>query len=157
EDPAGVDGRRLDPLIRKASDAALEFTEGLPSYYCQEVMSRYQSESKPANWHALDVVTVNLVYEHGKEEYRDLAINGKPVKKSMEEMEGAWSTGEFGTVLIDLFSPATAAEFNYRREARIAGLTAKVYAFDVEREHSHWTIHMGSQIFNPPYSGSVWI
>ena len=25
------------------------------------------------------------------------------------------------------------------------------------REHSHWSIHMGSQSYDPPYKGSVWI
>jgi hypothetical protein len=147
----------MDELIRKASDAALDFTEKLPDYVCQEMMSRYQSASHPANWQAIDVVSTNVIYQNGKEEYRDLAVNGKPVKKSMEELGGAWSTGEFGTVLIDLFSPATNAEFHYRRQDRIAGVNSKVYDFDVRRENSHWSIHEASQIYQPPYKGSVWI
>src|SRR5262249_50859147 len=48
-------------------------------------------------------------------------------------------------------------EFHYRRDSRIAGVNAKVYDFEVERERSHWTIHMGSQTYNPAYRGSVWI
>ena len=43
-------------------------------------------------WSALDVVTMNVVYENGKEDYRDITVNGKP-KKSLEETGGAWSTG----------------------------------------------------------------
>ncbi len=151
-------GRRFtDPLIRKAADAALDFTEKLPSYVCQEMMSRYQSESHPVNWQPLDVVTANVVYDNGKEDYRDLAINGKPQKKGMEELSGAWSTGEFGTVLIDLFSPATAADFRFSRDSRSSGLSAKVYDFTVARENSHWTVHMASQTYSPAYRGSVWI
>ena len=148
--------RAEDPLIRKAADVALDFTETLPSYVCQEVMSRYQSQSRPANWQALDIVTTNVVYENGKEDYRDVMVNGKP-KKSIEETGGAWSTGEFGTVLIDLFSPATAADFHYRRDSRVAGINAKVYDFDVKRENSHWTIHVGAQTYDPAYKGSAWI
>ena len=146
-----------DPLIRKAADAALDFTEKLPSYVCQEMMSRFQSQSTPADWQPLDVVSAAVVYEDGKEDYRDLAINGKPAKKKMDELSGAWSTGEFGTVLIDLFSPATAADFHYRRDSRAGGVSAKVYDFDVAREHSHWIIHMASQTYAPAYKGSVWI
>lgn len=145
-----------DDLIRQATDAALEFTEGLPSYVCQEMVTRYQGEGKPTRWSAIDVVTMAVVYENGKEDYRDIKVNGKP-KKSLEETGGAWSTGEFGTVLIDLFSPATAADFVYQRESRVNGITAKLYDFSVDREHSHWSIHMGSQSFDPPYKGSVWI
>ena len=156
EDSIPIMRRADDPLIRKSADAALDFTESLPNYVCQEMMTRYQSESHPANWQPIDVVTTNLVYENGKEDYRDVKVNGKP-KKSLEESGGAWSTGEFGTVLIDLFSPATAADFHFRRDSRTAGIVAKMYDFDVSREHSHWSIHMGSQSYDPPYKGSVWI
>jgi hypothetical protein len=156
EDTIPMVMRPEDPVIRKASDAALDFTETLPSYVCQEMMARFQSESHPANWQALDVVTANLIYENGKEEYKDIAVNGKP-KKSMEETGGAWSTGEFGTVLVDLFSPATNAQFHYRRDARTGGINSKMYEYEVARENSHWSIHMASQTYMPAYKGAVWI
>ncbi len=156
EDQTPLGSHQEDPLIRKASEAALSFTETLPNYMVQEVVSRYQSESQPVSWHANDVVSTDVVYENGKESYRNITVNGKPTTKSLEET-GAWSTGEFGTVLIDLFSPATAAEFRYRREERIAGLTAKLYDFDVTRENSHWSIHFGPQTYVPAYHGSAWI
>jgi len=38
-----------DALIAKAMDAALEFTETLPNYVCQEVIARTQSERQPAD------------------------------------------------------------------------------------------------------------
>ncbi len=157
EDTIPMARRHDDPLVRKASDAALDFTETLPSYVCQEMMSRYQSSSHPADWQPIDVITTNLVYDNGKEDYRDIAVNGKPIKKRMEEMSGAWSTGEFGTVLIDLFSPATAADFHFRKDSRASGVDAKVYDFDVSREHSHWNVHIGAQTYRPAYRGSVWI
>ena len=157
DDDSPIQPRIGDPLIRKATEAAIDFTETLPDYVCQEMMARYQSESKPANWQAIDVVGAAVVYEKGKEDYRDVTINGKAVKKNINQLEGAWSTGEFGTVLIDLFSPATAAEFHYSRDSRTGGVSAKVYDYAVTREHSHWSITMASQTYQPPYKGSVWI
>jgi hypothetical protein len=157
EDPAPSFLRSVDPLIRKAANAALDFTETLPSYVCQEMMARFQSESHPANFEPIDVVRTDVVYENGKEDYRNITINGKAVKKSMEETGGAWSTGEFGTLLIDLFSPVTAADFHFRRDSRAGPVLAKMYDFDVARENSHWSIHSGSQTYVPAYSGAVWI
>ena len=74
-------------------------------------------EQSPANWQAQDLVTADVVYEGGKEDYRNITIGGKPFKKSMEETGGAWSTGEFGTILINLFNPGTAAQFHFRQDS----------------------------------------
>jgi hypothetical protein len=157
EDAAPSFLRSDDPLIRNAANAALDFTETLPNYVCQERMARYQSDTQPASFQALDLVSTEVVYENGKEDYRNITVDGKAVKKSMEETGGAWSTGEFGTVLIDLFSPATAADFHFRRDSRAGSVLAKMYEFDVARENSHWSIHAGSQMYVPAYSGAVWI
>jgi hypothetical protein len=149
--------RQGDDLIRRAADAALEFTQGLPSYVCTEAITRYQSETRPANFHALDVITTEVVYENNKEDYRNITINGKKTNKSMEESGGAWSTGEFGTILINLFSPATAAQFHFKRDSRVGNIVAKMYDFEVEKDRSSWQIHMNSQSYLPAYTGSIWI
>uniref|UniRef100_Q01RP5 DUF5666 domain-containing protein n=1 Tax=Solibacter usitatus (strain Ellin6076) TaxID=234267 RepID=Q01RP5_SOLUE len=157
ENTVRFEQKKDEPLIRKAADAAMEFTETLPSYVCSEMVTRSMSQSSPANFQAIDVVSMEVVYENGKEDYRNIQINGKRTVKKIEESGGSWSTGEFGTVLVDLFSPATAADFHFRRDSRAGGIMAKMYDFDVDREHSHWSIHSGSQSYDPAYSGSVWI
>lgn len=146
-----------DDLIRKATDAALDFTETLPNYVCQEQVARYQSEANPPNWQAIDIVSADVIYENQKETYKNLAVNGKKVNKKMEEMDGSWSTGEFGTILINLFSPATNADFHYKKDSRAAGITAKVYDYTVDHKNSGWDIHFGGQSYLPSYKGSVWI
>jgi hypothetical protein len=147
-----------DARIEKARAAAADFTESLPDYICQEQMARFVSTTHVVSWQPIDIVSSEVVYEKGRERYRNLQINGKAVKaKKMEELPGAWSTGEFGTVLVDIFSPSTAAEFRYRRESRSGGRDALVYDFDVDHEHSHWHIQAPSQAVLPAYKGSMWI
>ena len=157
DDQTPLGSHHEDPLIAKAMDAALEFTETLPNYVVQELITRTQSDRQPADWQPIDVVTTDLVYENHREDYRNIKINGKPVTKKMEETGGAWSTGEFGTILIGLFAPASQTEFHPRREGRIAGVTAKIYDYEVKRENSNWTVKMASQTYVPAYSGSIWI
>jgi hypothetical protein len=157
EPPVRGPQRPEEVIIEKARAAAGNFLETLPNYVCQEIMTRYQSGSNSKNWQPLDIVSMALVYENRQESYRNLEINGKPTKKSIEDLPGSWSTGEFGSVLADLFSPATAADFEYRKESRSAGRASLVYDFSVEREHSHWRIMVASQMITPPYQGSVWI
>jgi len=146
-----------DDLIRKATDAAFDFTQNLPNYVCLELINRYQSETKPANWQAIDRIQTNVVYENGKEDYRNLMVNGRAVNKTMEQMDGAWSTGEFGTMLVNLFSPATAADFRYSHVSRAGGISSRVYDFTVDHPHSRWDVKMGSQEYSPAFRGSVWI
>lgn len=120
-------------------------------------MARFASTTHIVDWRPLDIVSAELVYEKGRERYGKLAINGKPTKKSIEELPGAWSTGEFGTVLVDLLSPATAADFRYRRMSKSGGRDAFMFDFEVDHEHSHWHIHAPSQSILPPYRGAIWI
>ncbi len=157
---SGADGAPAHPddvRIEKAREAALGFTESLPNYVAQQFTARFVSQSHITNWQAQDVISAEVVYEGGRERYRNLAINGKPTKKSMEELPGSWSTGEFGILLVDLFSRGTAAEFRYRKESRTSGRDALLYDYTVERENSHWRVQVASQTVLPAYRGSVWI
>ena len=160
-EPAGVAAEPSipaeDSLITKARSAAESFSETLPAYVCQEFMARFASVTSKPDWRALDVVTTDLVYEDAKESYRNLKINGKPVKQGMEELSGAWSTGEFGTMLRDLLSPYTAARFTMRKQTSIQGRAAVVFDYSVDRENSHWQVRVASQSIEPAYRGAVWV
>jgi len=157
DDDAPIARRHEDDLIRRATDAAMDFTEGLPNYICKENMARYQSETHVPNWQAMDIVAADVIYENHVESYKNLSINGKPLKKSMEEMDGSWSTGEFGSVLANLFSPGTAAGFQYKKDSRAGGVMAKVYGIDVTHANSAWNIRVGGQSYRPAFRGAVWI
>jgi hypothetical protein len=146
-----------DPRIEKAREQAAMFTESLPNYVCQEQMARFASQTHIVNWQPLDIVSTEVVYENGKEHYRKLAVNGKPTKKKIEELGGAWSTGEFGTVLVDVLSPSTAADFTFRKRARAGNREAYVFDLDVDHEHSHWHVEGPSQYILPAYRGAIWI
>ncbi len=149
--------RKEDTFLDKVRQTALEFTETLPNYLCKQMTTRYQSEGRPASWTPLDVVSAAVVYEDGKESYRDVRINDKPTKKAFDEIPGSRSRGEFGTTLKDLFSPATAAMFRFRRESMAAGVRAVVYDFVVEQARSHWENHVAGQYVFPAYKGAVWV
>jgi hypothetical protein len=148
---------RVDPLIEKARTAAASFSEGLPNYLCKELMSRFYSTTRPADWRASDVVSMDVVYQSGHESYRNVAVNDKPTHKQIEEIGGAWSTGEFASMLLDLFSPVTGADFRFRGRSDSSGVPARVYDFDVQQPNSHWHVKAESQSINPAYRGSVWI
>jgi len=143
-------------LIDKARDAAATFLESLPNYVCQEQTTRYVSETRQPSWNVIDVVSAEVVYDDHQESYRNLQINGRPTRKSPED-SGAWSTGEFGTILGNLFAPQSATEFKYVQQDTIEHRSASVFDFKVKRVRSSWKIWVPGQYVVPEYKGSVWI
>jgi hypothetical protein len=146
-----------EELLERAREWALNFTDNLPNYVCQQYTTRYVRVPGSREWRAMDVVSANVVYENGKEDYRNIAINGKQVNKKMEELPGSWSTGEFGTTLRSLFHPGRQAEFTFVKQSNIGGLMASVYDYKVRKENSDWHVQVGSQSIIPAYNGRVWI
>jgi len=143
-------------FVEKARAAAGSYVEHLPNYVVQQVVTRYVSQTRVPSWSVIDNISAEVVYENQKESYRNLAINGKPSKKAPEET-GAWSTGEFGTILRNLFDPGTDADFKFRQEDTIAHKSASVYKFSVVRARSSWKIWVPGQYILPAYQGSVWL
>lgn len=155
--PAPQAGIPIQSPIEHAQQAAFSFTETLPNYVCQQFTTRYISNSRPVSWQAQDVVSAEVVYDRGKEDYRNVAVNGRATKKPMSELPGSWSTGEFGTILDDILSPATQADFRYQREDNIANRSAYMYNYTVEHRNSHWQVTVASQTVYPAYKGTIWI
>jgi hypothetical protein len=155
--PVARPGAATDDIIGAARDAADHLTDGLPNFLVQQNTTRYFSRAIPPQWQVLDVVTAEVASVNGKEDYRNIMVNGKPSNRPIEKT-GAWSTGEFQTVLDSLLSPYTAAVFHKTRDENIDGRSAYTYDFRVREENSNWDIHApdGSKA-TPAYVGTVWI
>ena len=63
--------------VQKA--AAETFSASLPNYLVQQVTSRYFATGFPSHWQEIDVVTADLAYVDGKEDYRNFQIDGRPI------------------------------------------------------------------------------
>jgi hypothetical protein len=144
-------------LISRTREWSETFTKGLPNFVCQQSTVRSMQESKSSGWQALDVVTAKVVYEDGKEDYREITVGGKRTNKSMLDLGGSTSTGEFASTLHSLFSPATRADFKFYRSATAGDSQAAIYDFKVALPNSDWFTKIGGQSLRPAYSGSVWI
>ncbi len=143
------------PLIERAREAAFEFSQNLPNFICKEVMARYMQRGRDET--PLDVVSAEIIYDHAKETYRNVKIDDRPTDRNLEEISGSWSTGEFASTLLGLFSPDTNARFRSGGATSISGFPAQVYDFDVPMANSRWTVHAESQTLVPAYKGSVWV
>lgn len=145
-----------DPIITKAREAAFAYSQTLPNYLVQQMTTRYQSDRPKAGWQALDIVTADLTYQDGTESYKNIKIGNKSINKSMEDIPGSRSTGEFSTMLEQLFEPG-AARFKAAGQDTIHNRPVYRFNFEITRELSRWRIVAPSELYYPAMKGTVWI
>ena len=145
-----------DEIVAAAQIAASTFTQELPNFLVQQYTTRYHSQTIPAQWRVIDVVSAEVACVDGTEQYRNIQLNGKP-SRLPPESTGAWSSGEFITTLQGIMSPGIAS-FVLGKEDQIAGRTAYVYNFTVRKANSNWTVVApGDRREKPSYTGTIWI
>ena len=148
-----------DPVIENAREAAFSFVETLPNYVVKQFTTRYGTEAArggKTSWRAIDTVTADVVSENGTEAYKNILVNGKPPREAIEKT-GAWSTGEYASLLQDVLAPQTDADFHGQRSTTIVNRAAYRYDFTVQRPNSHWHVYAASESYTPEYNGTIWI
>ncbi len=151
--PGGVTG---DPLVQRAREASGAFFEMLPNFVCQQSTTRsYAGADK--HWRTVDQVTAEVLYDHGHESYRDVKLNGRSTGRSMMDLPGSRSTGEFGSTLRGLLDPEAGALYKFHSNASLPGFSTAIYDFAVSGDQSFWRITAGSQMLMTAYTGKIWI
>jgi hypothetical protein len=148
-----------DPFIDQTREAAFAFSETLPNYVVKQYTTRYATVAARGgrtSWQALDNVSADVIEEDGTEKYKNILVNGKPPLRDVEKT-GSWSRGEFSSLLQDVLSPLTNADFRGKRATTIVNRAAFRYEFSVEQPNSHWHVEVESQPYMPAYSGSIWV
>jgi hypothetical protein len=100
---------------------AMSYTDDLPNFICTQVTQR-SIRFFPGGWRSTDSFVADLSYYDKKEHYKIITVSNKPTTKSnMEDLKGAWSTGEFGTTLRSIFDPHSNASFRLEGADQING------------------------------------
>ena len=127
-------------FFRSLSHNALNYTKSLPDFLCTESIERSTSPLGGDRWKRKDVLTVKLTYFGNREKYELTAVNGHKSGADYEGTGGAISEGEFGSQLLELFSPDTKTVFQWQRWTRFQGRLTQVFSFRTPRETSHYKV-----------------
>ncbi len=145
-------------VISEARELALSYTKRLPDFICLQVTRRYADPSGLEMYQLMDTVAARLSYFEQKEDYKLISVNGNLKQGNFDQLGGATSTGEFGTMLREIFEPETQAEFNWERWAKLRGKICHVYAFRVEQSRSKWHVSWQKQMeVVPAYRGLIYV
>jgi len=147
-------------IIAEARRTALDYTDGLPDFVCLQLTRRYLDPSGlEMDWIKYDEIKTRVSYYENHENYEVLSVNNKMTGKSMHELGGATSTGEFGSMLAQIFEPATATRFKWARHSLLRGHHVYVFHYQVPRTRSHWslTYQPTSETIVTGYQGLIYI
>ena len=105
---------------------------------CTQVTRRYYDPTGLEFWQMQDTLTTRLSFFERKESYQLVMINNRSTTQSYESLGGATSTGEFGSMLQEVFEAKTEATFQWQRWATLRGHRAHVYSYRVPQPNSQW-------------------
>lgn len=137
--PPAEEQRRILAEVR---ENALAYTKSLPNFITIQITRRYVAPPATESWQLADTIQEQLSYVDGREDYKVVLVNNLPVTNlSHHQLGGAVSSGEFATMLYQIFKPETETEFEWARWATLRGRRMHVYSFRVRQARSEYSIH----------------
>jgi len=140
----------------------------MPDFLVKQQITRSQAFGNTSNWNVYDRLTIAVSYRaSGGEQYKVLLVNGAPADTDAREgsdysgkLGGTTSTGEYVSILAELFNPARQAKFKLVDTDTLRNRPTLVYEFEVKRELSAQTIQTSGAVeakVVTGYRGRVWI
>lgn len=151
-------------IIADAREYALNYSKSLPNFLCTQVVRRKAApvgsvrSDGEAPWQTQDTLTLRLSYFEQKEDYKLILLNNQMTNQDYKTLGGATSTGEFGSLLREVFEPRTEAQFEWDHWGTLRGRRSMVFRYRVEQSRSQWGIdYERKQHIFPAYHGLVYI
>ena len=158
--PPPPSAEEQERIIEAARENALSYTDRLPDFVCLQLTRRYVDPTGlEMDWLKRDEIKTRVSYFEHKENYEVLSVNNRVVNnRGMFELGGANSTGEFGSMLAELFDPRTGTRFRWARHSLLRRHPVYVFHYQVLRGRSRWRIRFdNSREIVTAYRGLVYI
>ena len=131
----------LQQILAAVREHALNYTQSLPNYICTQVTQRHVDPTGTENWRVADTIMEQLSFVDQKENYKVVMINDRLVTNNIQhdQLGGAKSSGEFGSILRTIFDPETQTDFGWERWTTLGGQRTYVFHFRVGQQR--YSIH----------------
>jgi hypothetical protein len=118
-------------VLAEVRENALNYTDNLPNYLCTQVTKRRIDPTGSGDWRVIDTILEHLSFFEHRESYKVIMVNDSPVTKPVEhdQLGGATSSGEFGSILHSIFAPEIHTDFQWARWATLRGQRTMVFSF----------------------------
>jgi hypothetical protein len=132
-------------VLNEARQYAMSYSERLPDFICTQITRRYVDPTGLEFWRREDVITERLSYFDKREEYKVVLYNNQPVDIPHEKLGGVTSSGEFGSLMREVFEPSTQTEFQWERWGTLRGRRTHVFSYRVSQSRSKYSIAAGTE------------
>ena len=148
----------LTAILAAMKEYALNYTKNLPNYVCVQTTRRRIEPTASGYLPQGDTVQEMLSFVDGKESYKVEAINGKSESNvKHEQLGGVVTSGEFGTMLFNIFDPESGAEFHWDHWATLRGKPMYVFGYSVPKSSGYSMLHVESKReYTSAYKGLVY-
>ena len=133
-------------VLEEAARNSLNYAATLPDFICTESVRRYEDFKlkEKQNWTLKDTLTLQLNYFSHAEDYKLMAVNGKRTFLSYDDVGGAESHGEFGSLLLSIFRDAPRNRFAWDHWTTLRRRRTHVYRFQIGVEESSYNVRFGT-------------
>jgi hypothetical protein len=144
-------------LIEELREYAMNYDKRLPDFLCTQVTRRFYDPSGLEYWVNADTITAKLSYFQNKEEKKVLFVNNQYKDIDWDKLGGATSTGEFGSLMREVFEKESQAVFQWERWGTLRGKRNHVIRYRVPQRGSKWSIvYEKSMSITPGYAGFIY-
>lgn len=156
--PPAPDSQQQAKVLAETREYAINYSKKLPDFICAQITRRYYDPTGREDFRLADKINEQLTFFEQRESYKVSSINGKFVTISHDRLDGASSSGEFGSLLKEIFAPETQTDFQWERWATLRGRRMHVFSFRVAQSHSQYGIvYRRAQHIIAGYHGSVYV
>jgi hypothetical protein len=128
--------------LHAIKEYALNYTRNLPNYVCVQTTRRHIEPTVRGYLPYGDVIQEQLSFYDRKETYKVQMINSQSVVNiEHNQLGGAVSSGEFGTMLSHIFDPETGSDFGWDHWATLRGRRMYVFSFSVPKSAGYSMYH----------------
>lgn len=140
--PPTPDGVQQRKILDQAAEYAANHENNLPNFICTQTTQRFVDYTGKAGFRPVDLIVERLTYFEHHEDYKVFLVNGVASNAAHEELGGAISSGEFGSILKGIFSPESDTQFNWERFFTLRGRRMHVYSYRVDVAKSDYHIRV---------------
>jgi len=118
-----------------AAGRSRDYGRSLPDFICSEIIHRWADPTGREDWQPAPTVVADVTYFDRREDYKVVTIDGEPSDKSLPDVGGAISQGEFGTMLATIFRPGMETDYRWDHWTTLRKQPTSVYFFRITASH----------------------